>query len=225
MRLVLWRHGRTSWNDAGRFQGHTDIPLDDTGLRQAAAAAATIRALRPSVIVSSDLRRCRQTAAALDLPFRTDPRLREIDLGAWSGLTAGEARAQFPLEDAAWRRGEDRPRGGGETYRQVGVRATEVVDELVAEGELGRGQLALIVLHGGSARALLGSLMGLPVDSWYRLGPLGNCRWSLVRSFEGGFRLLEHNVAAEPAPPLTIAGPTVPATAPDVEPVDSRSRS
>ncbi|MGF7239362.1 MAG: histidine phosphatase family protein, partial [Frankia sp.] len=210
MRLVLWRHGRTSWNDEGRFQGHTDIPLDETGLRQAAVAAPMIRALRPSVIVSSDLRRCKQTAAALDLPFRTDPRLREIDLGTWSGMTGAQARARFPLEDAAWRRGEDLPRGGGETYREVGARASEVVDELIAGGELGDGQLALLVLHGGSARALLGSLMGLPAASWYRLGPLGNCRWSLVRSFEGGFRLLEHNVAAEPAATLAIAGPTVP---------------
>jgi probable phosphoglycerate mutase len=223
--LLLWRHGRTAWNDTGRFQGHADIPLDDVGREQAALAAPVIRAMQPSVVVSSDLERCRQTASELGLPFRTDARLREIDLGTWSGMNADEVRARFPEDDAAWRRGEDIRRGGGETYREVGARAGAVVDELITGGEFGRGDLAVLVLHGGSARALLGSILGLPHTSWYRLGPLGNCRWSLVRRHEGGFRLAEHNVAVANVPVQASAVPGVPASAGDVEPVHSRSGS
>jgi glucosyl-3-phosphoglycerate phosphatase len=238
VRLVLWRHGRTSWNDSGRFQGQADIPLDDVGRRQAAAAAPLLLAMRPSVVVSSDLMRCQATAATLGLPYRSDARLREIDLGAWSGLTSAEAARRFPAEDAAWRRGEDRPRGGGETYRMVGGRAIKVVEELDASGALEPDGLAVVVLHGGSARALMGRLLELPSESWYRLGPLGNCRWSLLSRHEGGFRLLRHNMAADAAGMLDGAvgprdratgvpaqPPDSPPSAPDAEPVHLRSGS
>ncbi|MCB0902512.1 MAG: histidine phosphatase family protein, partial [Actinobacteria bacterium] len=64
-RLVIWRHGRTPWNLEHRFQGQTDVALDAVGVRQAQAAAGLLMALRPQSIVSSDLSRARDTAAAL----------------------------------------------------------------------------------------------------------------------------------------------------------------
>lgn len=218
MKLVLWRHGRTPWNDDGRFQGHADIALDSVGVAQAAAAAPSILAMNPDVVVSSDLVRCRSTASALGLPFRADERLREIDLGVWSGLTGDEAQARYPAELAAWRRGEDIRRGGGETYREVAARASAVVDELVEAGSVGPDGVALLVLHGGTARALCGALLGFPHDSWWRFGPLGNCRWTVLRRGSSGYRLVEHNVG--------VTGvPMQPATSPDVEPVHLPSRS
>lgn len=194
MRLLLWRHGRTTWNDVGRFQGHADPPLDETGRAQVAAVAPLISGLRPDAVVSSDLERCRQTAAGLKLPFRTDPRLREIDLGLWSGLTGAEAAARFPEEDRAWRSGVDVPRGGGETYLDVARRAGEVFDEVRAElASPDPDRLVVFVLHGGTARALIGRVLGIPPQLWWHFGPLANCRWSLLRLAEGGFRLAEHN--------------------------------
>jgi len=162
VRLLLWRHGRTTWNDVGRFQGHADPPLDETGRAQVAAVAPLISGLRPDAVVSSDLERCRQTAAGLKLPFRTDPRLREIDLGLWSGLTGAEAAARFPEEDRAWRSGVDVPRGGGETYLDVARRAGEVFDEVRAElASPDPDRLVVFVLHGGTARALIGRVLGI----------------------------------------------------------------
>ncbi|OAA28787.1 putative phosphoglycerate mutase [Frankia sp. EI5c] len=245
MRLLLWRHGRTSWNDRGRFQGHADPPLDDTGRRQAATVGPVIAALRPELVVSSDLVRCRETAASIGLPVRADARLREIDLGGWSGLTGSEAAARFPEEDAAWRRGEDVRRGGGETYGEVAERAFAVLDEIIAEGlPVYPSGLVVFVLHGGTARALIGRALGVPPANWWVFGPLGNCRWSLLRREHGGFRLSEHNggplATAVPVPDKVVSigsggtAPLPPAeailptqegpTAGDTEPVDLRAQ-
>jgi probable phosphoglycerate mutase len=236
MRLLLWRHGRTTWNDVGRFQGQADPPLDDVGLRQARLAGPAVAALEPEVVVTSDLRRCIATADTLGLPRRVDERLREISLGAWSGLTAVEAARRFPDEDAAWRRGEDVRRGGGETYAEVAVRAGAVLDDLYAEGlPARRDGLIVFVLHGGTARALIGRLLGLPPSLWWRFGPLGNCRWSQLRRHGSIYRLVEHNAgvlaaAGAPGVPGAASGsgaglpeqPTQAApAAPDVEPVHS----
>jgi probable phosphoglycerate mutase len=211
MRLLLWRHGRTSWNDNGRFQGHADPPLDDTGAHQARLAGPVVAAMAPEVVVTSDLQRCTATAEALGLPVRVDARLREISLGEWSGLTAAEAARRFPAEDAAWRQGGDVRRGGGETYAEVAVRARAVLDELLAEGLPAHPDgLVVFVLHGGTARAIIGSLLALPSDVWWRFGPLGNCRWSLLRRSGGDFRLVEHNVGMAA---VSVSAANVPQTA------------
>ncbi len=99
-RLIVWRHGRTEWNVSSRVQGHTDVDLDDIGLREAAEAAPAIAAFGPDLIVSSDLRRAAHTAAALaevtGLPVEYDARLRERDFGPWQGLTVAEIERDYP---------------------------------------------------------------------------------------------------------------------------------
>jgi glucosyl-3-phosphoglycerate phosphatase len=194
VRLLLLRHGRTAWNDAGRYQGHADPDLDDTGRAQAAVVGPVVASMAPDVVISSDLRRCQQTARALGLPYRVDERLREIDVGYWSGLTREEASRRYPDEEAAWLRGQDIRRGGGETYEEVGARAARVFDDLLRSGAVRDDGLIVFVLHGGTARSLVGRILGLTPSLWWHLGPLGNCRWSVVRRVEnGGYRLAEHN--------------------------------
>src|SRR6185437_6520135 len=89
-RLVLWRHGQTTWNLEHRFQGQTDIPLDPTGEAQAEQAARRLATLRPHALFSSDLSRAQQTAAPLarltGLPVTLDKDLRERFGGDWEGL-------------------------------------------------------------------------------------------------------------------------------------------
>jgi probable phosphoglycerate mutase len=199
-RIVLLRHGRTEWNATGRFQGQLDSPLDLIGRAQAAAAAVAVAPMEPDVLVTSDLVRARDTAAAVadetGLSPTVDERLREIDLGAWQGLTRAEARAQFTEEYDRWRLGEDARRGGGETYAEVGARSAACVTEL--SSQTGAGSLVLAVTHGGTARATIGTLMGLDPDTWWRLAPLGNCRWSLLGDIGRGWRLEEHNAGSPP---------------------------
>ena len=110
-RLVLVRHGRTAWNDAGRAQGHADVELDAVGHAQAEAAAPALAALRPSALWTSDLARARQTCGYLEratgLAAKVDERLREYDVGARQGMVSQEFRDTFPEAFDSWVRGED----------------------------------------------------------------------------------------------------------------------
>jgi len=178
------------------IQGQLDIALDELGRAQAVAAARVLAALRPDVLVSSDLSRARETAevlaAACDLPVTFDPRLRELDLGSWQGLTSEQAREQHPDEHAAWLDGVDVPRGGGETYAQAGARAAEAVLSLALPPD---GTL-VAVTHGGTARAAVAALLELPDEHAWRVAALGNCCWSVLVQARRGWRLEQHGVGA-----------------------------
>jgi len=166
------------------------------GRRQAATASPVLLRMSPTVVISSDAQRAAATASALGLPVRLDERLREIHLGEWQGLTGSQARQAFPAEYEAWQAGEDVRRGNGETYAEVGVRA---VAGLAPGLDAVDGDGALVaVLHGGTARAVLGSMLDLPPSAWWRFGPLGNCRWSILLETDRGWRLTEHNAGDPP---------------------------
>jgi probable phosphoglycerate mutase len=199
--VLLLRHGRTEWNASGRFQGQLDSPLDSSGVAQAKAAAVALAPMRPDAIITSDLSRAADTAATvaaeLGLTPRVDVRLREIFLGRWQGLTRAEAREQFPEEYAGWQAGEDARRGDGETYAEVGARAAAAIDERLAD--LGPDRLLVAVTHGGTARATIGTLLGIDPDTWWRIAPLGNCRWALLANIGRGWRLELHNAGQPPA--------------------------
>jgi 2,3-bisphosphoglycerate-dependent phosphoglycerate mutase len=97
--LFLFRHGETDWNREGRLQGHTDVPLNATGLAQAAVLTERLRPYRLDAIVSSDLSRAWTTAQivadALQLPLLPDPGLRETNVGAAEGLLWADAKIRF----------------------------------------------------------------------------------------------------------------------------------
>jgi len=198
--VLVWRHGQTAWNLQRRFQGQLDVPLDDLGRAQAARAAALLAGFSPSAIVSSDLVRARETAQALaDVTGRqiaTDPRLREIDVGVWQGLTFDEVAERYPVEAASWRDGGDGRRGGGESLVEVGARAVAAVDDALVS--LADGATLVVVTHGAAGRAIVASMIGLPTPCWRSLGSLANCCWSLLREAPSGWRLFDHNAGSLP---------------------------
>jgi broad specificity phosphatase PhoE len=148
-RLLLIRHGESTWNAEHRLQGQADPPLSPLGREQAAALVPFLDGL-PSEVVSSDLTRAVETAAALGLAGApTDPRWREIDIGAWAGHTVAELDAGAV---AAWRRGELAP-PNAETWREFQARVAAAVDAL-------RGRDAVVVTHGGCVRAACAHLTG-----------------------------------------------------------------
>ena len=122
-RLVLIRHGVTSWNLARRWQGHAPVPLDERGHQQVQHLAnALAKDSMVDAIYCSDLLRCRQTAEpvgqALGLPVILDERLRELDLGVWQGLTRQEMQANDGERYAQWQAGPNNYnwKGGHEPY-------------------------------------------------------------------------------------------------------------
>jgi broad specificity phosphatase PhoE len=179
---VLWRHGRTAWNAQRRFQGHSDVPLDEVGQAQAALAAEMLAQLNPSKIVSSDLIRAQATAESLaqatGLAVSVDPELRETFAGEWEGLGRSELENRFGAELAAWAAGSDLAPGGGERRSQVAARMILAINRSLADVP-DQGVL-VVVTHGGSARAAIGSMLGLPTDHWGILGVLTNCAWCVL---------------------------------------------
>lgn len=157
--FYLIRHGETEWNLNGRWQGHTDVPLNQVGLAQAQRLAERIRTseTRFSRIYSSDLQRAWQTASALGVAIGLEPQplieLREIDVGAWSGLTSAEVRARDADGYDRVLSGEDLPRGGtGERFLDLYNRVVAAIERLAVKHS---GQTIALVTHGGAVRALL----------------------------------------------------------------------
>ncbi len=155
--LYLIRHGETDWNASHRWQGHADIPLNQRGLHQAKLVAQQLQAegVMFDAIYSSDLRRAYQTAwqigALLHIPVQMLPPLREIDVGAWSGLTRSEIEARFPEEMRLIAAGHDVSRGGGETSAAFFQRVTKAMEAMLSQH---LGHTLAFVTHGGVVRAI-----------------------------------------------------------------------
>jgi 2,3-bisphosphoglycerate-dependent phosphoglycerate mutase len=158
--ILLARHGETDWNREGRFQGWADPPLNEAGRAQASALAERLRETPFDAVYSSDLRRAHETAVVVaephGIPVVSDPGLREIDVGSWSGLTRAEIEERFP--------GADHHDGESRAHHLARVLATA---ERIARAHV--GERILIVSHGGSLRALRRHCVGEPVH------PIENC--------------------------------------------------
>ncbi len=147
--FLMVRHGESTWNVEGRWQGQADPPLTELGERQAAVAAHAVVAL--DAIASSDLQRAARTAAIISAavgvgPVLADARLRERDAGPWQGLTRDEIEAEYPGYLA-----ERKRPSGFEPDESVVARALEVL-AAVARERLEAS--VLVVTHGGIIRAL-----------------------------------------------------------------------
>jgi probable phosphoglycerate mutase len=202
LRIVLWRHGQTDWNIENRFQGHTDIPLNNVGKFQIEHAAKILMAMNPVKIISSDLKRTQATANALaticGLSVITEKDLRETHGGQWEGRTGEENRANDGDNFLGWLHGADIPAGSiGERRSEVAARARRVIEREVS-GEEGT---IVFVTHGGTARCVLGSLLELPIALWSTLGGLSNASWSVLeKNSLNKWFLAEHNAGSIPEP-------------------------
>ena len=209
--IILWRHGQTDWNVANRFQGHTDIPLNEVGRFQASHAAPLLAAMNPTMIISSDLSRARDTAHELvkltGLDIAVDERLRETNCGSWEGLTGAEIRAVDFNNLKEWSLGGDNPAGGtGDRRSEVGARAFAAISQAL-EGK--DNQLLIVATHGGTARAVIGTFLELPIPYWSRIGGISNASWSVLDHTHRGWLLIEHNAGSIPEPVLGQDGKAV----------------
>ncbi|GAA4766621.1 hypothetical protein GCM10023329_11070 [Streptomyces sanyensis] len=172
--FVLLRHGETALTPQKRFSGSGggDPELSEAGRRQAEAAAAALAA-RGTVqaVVSSPLRRCRETAgtvaARLGLPVEVDEGLRETDFGAWEGLTFAEVRERHPQDLDAWlASAKAAPTGGGESFAAVARRVAAARDRLLAAHQ---GRTVLLVTHVTPIKTLARLALGAPPESLFRM--------------------------------------------------------
>ena len=124
-------------------------------------------------MVSSDLVRAAETAVALTdvlgVPLRLDPRLREVGMGSWEGLTRQEVAERHPDQYADWLAGRPISGRGGEDSADVPVRA------LAAVAELHEAPAAVVVTHGGTSARVIEALLGLGPEHRRVFGPLANC--------------------------------------------------
>ncbi|MFT4296753.1 MAG: histidine phosphatase family protein [Micropruina sp.] len=199
-RVVVWRHGETAWNAEGRYQGQADVALNARGLTQAAAAAPRIAALGPDRIVSSDLGRASATAQQLarhtGLPIEFDPRLKEIDVGDWVGMTNAEVFAAHPDFAEALAAGRDARRSAsGETGAQAGARVAEALLDIAEASP--DGSTVVAVGHGFALRVAMVFLLGLDYAHNLTLGGLWNASWSVLQPGGERWRLLSYNNVAD----------------------------
>lgn len=185
-RTELWliRHAESTGNRDGVITGHRDLPLSLLGRHQAERLADRLRGQRFAALYASDLERARDTAQpvgiATGLGVATDRRLREIDTGAWSGLTIAEIQATFPEEWARWQqRDPDMRRGGGETTREAAARIAGILTEIARAHA---GERVLIVAHGTIIRLALATILRLDFAQAWRLG-VANASIARVRPF------------------------------------------
>ncbi len=156
MRLYLIRHGQTDWNVAGRIQGSTDIPLNDTGRQQAACLAKGMDNRPVTQVFCSTLSRAYETAAAIgesqDVPVCRLSELEEVNYGKWEGLTMEEIQKRYPKELEQWYLSpvEVAP-PGGETQTQVYERCKRAVARILDQA---KGDVA-VVSHGATVVFLL----------------------------------------------------------------------
>ncbi|HBU29532.1 MAG: phosphoglycerate kinase [Thiobacillus sp. GWE1_62_9] len=166
-RICLIRHGETRWNAEGRIQGHTDIPLNETGRAQALAMAFNAAHHRFHAIYSSDLLRATETAQVLAqreaLEVKLLPQLRERHFGLFQGLTAAQGAERHPEAYAHYiARDLDYDFGTGESLRGFAERVVDGIDWLVRHHG---GQTIAAVCHSGVLDVVYRRASGRPLDT------------------------------------------------------------
>ncbi|MGH7961555.1 MAG: histidine phosphatase family protein [Candidatus Binatia bacterium] len=194
--LLLVRHGETVWNQENRWQGQEDVPLSEAGREQAQRLALRLLAEKRPVraIYASNLVRAFHTAEILGAALGVTPApelgWREMNIGAWSGLTTAEVITHHAVEWERLRAGEDLPRGGGETFAQFQGRILQAVQHMVKRHA---GEQVMVVTHGGAVRAFLLHCQGLGVSQFRQVAKIGNTGLSEVTLTADG-RAVVHSV-------------------------------
>jgi probable phosphoglycerate mutase len=215
-RLLLVRHGVTTWNREGRFQGHLDPPLDPLGELEASSLAARLVSQEAGTpwIVSSPLQRATATAQIVadafaadgrPTPVQLEPGLMEVAQGAWQGRTHAELEVAEPDAYHAWAAtgGLHEP-PGGEPVAVAAERAGATIQSLLAAGDGGPAQTLCCVSHGGILSLLAGRLAGMSDEAAWGLH-LDNASLSVLERNEGGWRIEAWNDTSHLAAELNAA--------------------
>lgn len=201
MYIVFVRHGETAYNASGRYQGHTQISLNERGFAQAAVVAQRLRHSRVDALYSSDLLRAVQTAEAIAhhhaLPIVQHTGFREIDVGLWEHLTVNEIAAQYPQHFAIYKQTPGHAvYTGGESYALMQLRAMDALMQVIAQHPADSS--ICIVCHGGTIRALICAFLHIDINYYPHMW-IDNCAITSVHYQNGVFRIgtINDNAHAE----------------------------
>jgi probable phosphoglycerate mutase len=203
VRYLAVRHGESTWNAAGLWQGQANPPLSPEGLVQASLLADRLAADHIDVIFASDLDRAMQTAQAvaeahgIDVVPRAD--LRERDVGGWAGLTRAEISTRFPDEWVAYLRHEDpRPGGGGETTADLHSRIRSAFADIRSICREAGWHSSVVVSHGGPTRAIAYASIDLEITAGAPpvMAAPGNTAVAEIHEDGRGLRLVTYNDTA-----------------------------
>ena len=190
-RIIAIRHGETTWNVDARIQGHLDVPLNDTGRRQAALLAQALADEPIAAIYASDLSRAWETAQclarALDVDVTSEKGLRERCFGDFEGKTFAEIEVLLPEQAMRWRkRDPEFAPPGGESLLNLRGRVIEAAERLAAEHP---GELIALVGHGGVMDVLYREATRLDLQA-PRTWALGNAAINRLLWSPQGFSLV-----------------------------------
>lgn len=187
--IYFVRHGETSWNRKGTYQGSTNVPLNNRGLEQAQLCAKRLSNINFSKIITSDLSRALTTASTIHeyhktASFKIDERLREIDFGNWEGLTYNEISQKWPgmIEDM-YEDSADMKIPGGESFAQMQTRAWNAVKDAITTCQ--DNDNLLVVCHGGTIRALICKALHISLKHAWNFRQ-GNTAISIVQYYDDG---------------------------------------
>ena len=169
-KVVVVRHGETTWGAEGRFAGREDVPLTSRGRRQASSVGDRVKVLRPAVVLTSPLQRCRLTANAIGgasgAPVVVHDALLDGALGEWTGLHPTDIEQRWPAEFAVWRSDPNAPPPGGESFNEIRARIDPLLTELVKSY---RGHTVVLVTHAATSKMIVVSALDVASDAAYRL--------------------------------------------------------
>lgn len=177
VRIILVRHGETTWNVAGRYQGQEDTPLSPRGIQQGHALAQGLKNIPIDLCISSPLKRsydtCKYCADLHKLPVNTDERLIEINHGAWEGQLAADITARYPTEFNLW---HTQPHlvqmPGGENLEDVRKRARAAFDDYANKYD---DKTILVAAHDAVNKAIICDLLGLGMERFWQIKQDNTC--------------------------------------------------
>ena len=181
--ILLIRHGETDANRGRIFQGQIGSGLNPRGREQAHLLGGRLQGVNLPIaaLYASDLKRAWATAEIIGGYLKRLPvpeqGLREVYLGAWQGLSYEEAAARFADEWAAWRRGENVRRGGGENYTDLQTRMLNTLERLARAHE---GQTIVCVSHGAAIKLFVAGVLGIPFTRLHAYHVMSNTGLCLV---------------------------------------------
>ena len=202
MKFYLLRHGETEWNKLGKFQGLTDVSLNERGFSQARDSALAALGWEPSALYASSLTRTVQVAEEIrrltGMSISTDPGLRELSLGDLEGVTGAEMRAGWPEVYQAWRNNPaDVVMPNGESLTQLQERAWQVILEIEQAHAGDEG--VVVVSHNFTIRTIICAILDIPLYNFHRMS-LGLGSLCTFESDGNGRRLITYNCNSHLSP-------------------------